>query len=137
MCNQQLNGGAERYSRQKKYRLTDVDLWKINDHIVEVIVDAGTDANAKHMREMFDLVNNMSPPPSAIVINRENDYSVKMDIWWEIRKKHPFKLVAMVNNGRKSQYFSETLWPKFLGLAFFNERTEAIDWIYDKLSKPD
>ena len=136
MNTKHLEDGRNCYTRGDEFRLTDLSVWRIDDNIIEAVVDEGVDATAAHVRELFDHVYKMTPVPIASIINRENDYSVDLSILREIRKKHPIKFTAMINNGRKNQYFSESLWPTFLKLALFNDRIDGINWLHSKLTKP-
>jgi len=123
------------YNRTEEYPLGDLTLWRIGNNLVEVVVNEGVDANGKHVQQMFKCCHGIDPLPRGLMINRENDYSVDISALWQARKNNPFKYVAMVNNGRKNQYFSDSLWPKFLKLGIFNDRQKAIDWLNNKLKK--
>ena len=121
------------YNRREEYTLGDLTLWRVGNNLVEVVVNEGVDANGEHIKKMFECCHSIEPLPRGLIINRENDYSINMSVFWQAKKHNPFKYVAMVNNGRKNQYFSESLWPKFIKRCIFNDRTKAIDWLNDKL----
>lgn len=121
------------YNRCEEYPLGDLTLWRLGNNVVEVVVHEGVDANGKHVQQMFECSHSIKPLPRGLMINRENDYSVDISALWQARKNNPFKYVAMVNNGRKNQYLSESLWPKFLKLGIFNDRNKAVDWLNSKL----
>lgn len=121
------------YKREEEYPLGDLTLWRVGSDIIEAVVNEGVDANGQHVQQMFACTEGMQPVPGGLVINRENDYSIDLSVLWQARKNNPFKFVAMVNNGRKHQYFPESIWPKFLKLGIFNERHNAIDWLNEKL----
>lgn len=121
--------------RGQKYRIDGISMWRIGADIIEVVVDSVVDAGSHHIKQIFNLAHEMQPKPRALLINRENDYSVQFSALMEARNNNPFKLVAMVNNGRGNQFYSKLLWPKFLKLAIFDHREEAIVWLNDRLSR--
>jgi len=125
------------YQRGHPMRFTDLNLWCLNNQIIEVVVDEGTEALPHHIREIFDYTSKLDPVPSALLINRENDYSVAFSCLLEALNGNPFSVVAMVDHGRRQQYFSKALWPKFLKQGFFDDREAAIRWVIEKLEKKE
>lgn len=110
-------------------RIKDISIWNLGGGIIEVVVDEGVDAGKEHLEEIIAFTEKMNPHPKGILINRENDYSLKFSLFTVVKDVKYFQAAAMVNNNRKKQFFVENLLPDFLRFSVFNDRKEALIWL--------
>ncbi|MDH5185142.1 MAG: hypothetical protein OEX12_14770 [Gammaproteobacteria bacterium] len=118
----------------KQHRLDFITINEYETGIIEAIVDDGEDIGAEKLLLFIEFLNNLPSQPSALLIDRINNYSMGFSAFTVLGKNKVIKMIAVVNHGKRNQIISTDLWPKFLNIAFFNDRDSAIHWLNNRLA---
>lgn len=118
----------------KQHRLDFLTLKEYEEGIIEVIVDEGEDINGKKLLQFIEFINELPGKPTALLINRINNYSLGLGIFPAIHKNKTIKIIAVVNHGKRNQLIIAKLWPRFLNIVFFNDRDSALEWLNNRLA---
>lgn len=97
--------------------------------ILEIIIHDKVEVTEAIVEEIFCLIKSIEPKISLVLINRINRYSYtfKANIMLATTKLADY--VAVVKYGRSPWPLSSFFSPKFYRLAFFDDRSVAIDWL--------
>lgn len=103
-----------------------------DDGIFEAIVNEGVELTEELVNQYLELVYSLKPVPGKMLVNRINKYSYSFKASRMLASAKGVNHVAIVKYGRLPWPIKGIFTPKLYGLAFFDERETAIEWLNSK-----
>lgn len=110
-----------------------MDVYVLDEHVVEVVADQGVEVTPVHIEQMLEFVARMTREPRGLLANRKHHYSFTFSAMGFIAKRDDFRAVAVVTYGRVMPYVSRALKPLNCSIAFFENRDKALGWLGARL----
>ena len=119
----------------KEYHLDFVDFYHHDNGILEVVVHKGIEITAEKAHQFLDAIAAIEPKVSCALVNRKNPYSYTFKANLILAASKTVENVAIVKYSRLKWPLKGIMFPKFYHMAFFDNYTEAMEWLGTKLKK--
>ena len=104
--------------------------------ILETVVDEGVELNEDNVKAFFNLIEELKPQPRLCMVNRMHQYSYTFKANMLLASSKLMDKVAVVKYGRVPWPLKGLFNPKIYRIAFFDDRNNAIAWLFGDSNKP-
>ncbi len=121
----------------KKVRLSFCEIYFLEDNLVEVITDEGTDIDAAMLREYHDFYATTFTAIFGVLVNKVHRYSYQFPVMKKIGDSPLMRAVAVLHHSsvsRISHTVDEIPRERPLNMRHFEDREKAIGWLKAELS---
>lgn len=121
----------------KKVRLSFCEIYLLEDNLVEVITDEGTDIDEAMLREYHDFYTTTFTAMFGVLVNKVHQYSYQFPVVKEIGDLPLMRAVAVLHHSsssRISHMVDKIHRERPLNMRHFDDREKAIDWLKAELS---